>query len=82
MEALRRMNRNMEIRDKAARMTAAAATNMGESNIAAEALKEAFCSKPTAANYFRVLTCNGPECGRDDLKSLRELAERLQQEQD
>lgn len=82
MEALRRMNRNMEIRDKAARMTAAAATNMGESNIAAEALKEAFCSKPTAANYFRVLTCGGPECGRDDLKSLRELAERLQQEQD
>lgn len=82
MEALRRMNRNMEIRDKAARMTAAAATNTGESNIAAEALKEAFCSKPTAANYFRVLTCGGPECGRDDLKSLRELAEQLQQEQD
>ena len=81
MEALRRMNRNMEIRDKAARMTAAAATNMGES-ILLRSIERGVLSKPTAANYFRVLTCNGPECGRDDLKSLRELAERLQQEQD
>ena len=51
-EALRRMKRNMEIRDSA-RMTAAAAAHTGDSKTAAEAIKEAFCSKPTAANYFR-----------------------------
>lgn len=80
MEALRRMKRNMKIRDKAARMTAAAATHTGDSKTAAEALKEAFCSKPTAANYFRILTC-GDGCGRDDMKSVLELAERVQREQ-
>ena len=79
-EALRRMKRNMEIRDKAARMTAAAATHTGDSKTAAEALKEAFCSKPTAANYFRILTC-GDGCGREDMKSVLKLAERVQQEQ-
>ena len=80
MEALRRMNRNMEIRDMAARMTATAATHTGDSKTAVEALKEAFCSKPTAANYFRILTC-GDGCGRDDMKSVLELAEQMQQEQ-
>ena len=80
MESLRRMERNMEIRDKAARMTAAAATHTGDRKTAAEVLKEAFCSKPTAANYFRILTC-GDGCGRDEMKSVLELAERLQQEQ-
>lgn len=80
MEALRRMNRNMEIRDMAARMTATAATHTGDSKTAVEALKEAFCSKPTAANYFRILTCRDG-CGRDDMKSVLELAEQMQQEQ-
>ena len=80
MEALRRMNRNMEICDMAARMTAAAATHTGDSKTAVEALKEALCSKPTAANYFRILTC-GDGCGRDDMKSVLELAEQMQQEQ-
>ena len=80
MEALRRMNRNMEIRDMAARMTATAATHTEDSKTAVEALKEAFCSKPTAANYFRILTC-GDGCGRDDMKSVLELAEQMQQEQ-
>lgn len=81
MEALRRMDRNMEIRDKAARMTAAGATHTGDSKTAAEALKEAFCSKSTAENYFRVLTCGAAGCGRDDMKRVLELTERLQQEQ-
>ena len=80
MEALRRMDRNMEIRDMTARMTATAATHTGDSKTAVEALKEAFCSKPTAANYFRILTC-GDGCGRDDMKSVLELAEQMQQEQ-
>ena len=80
MEALRRMNRNMEIRDMAARMTATAATHTGDSKTAVEALKEALCSKPTAANYFRILTF-GDGCGRNDMKSVLELAEQMQQEQ-
>ena len=81
MEALRLMKRNMEIRDKAARMTAAAAARTGDDKTAADALKEAFCSKPTAANYFRVLTCGSTGCGMDDRKSILKSAERLQREE-
>ena len=81
VEALRRMNHNIEIREKAARMTAAAAARVGDSKTTVETLKEAFCSKPTAANYFRVLTCGGAECGRDDVKSVLELEERVRREE-
>ena len=75
------MNHNIEIREKAARMTAAAAARVGDSKTTVETLKEAFCSKPTAANYFRVLTCGGAECGRDDVKSVLELEERVRREE-
>lgn len=62
-------------------MTAAAAMYTGDGRNAAEALKEAFCSKPTAANYFRVLTCSADGCRRDDMKSALKLADRMQREQ-
>ena len=81
MEALRRMDRRIEIRERAARITASAAMRMDDGESAVAALKEAFCSKPTAANYLRILTCGDSGCGGDDRKSVQELAERLQRAQ-
>lgn len=57
MEALHLMNRNMTIRDRTARLAAAGAAHIGDYAGEREALTEAFYSKATAANYFRVLTC-------------------------
>lgn len=91
MEALGLMDRRMEIRDKAARMAASGAMHMGDHVSAREALKEAFYSKATAANYFRIITCESQEDESDCLtqgqsgsavgtREILEQTEQLQKE--
>lgn len=81
-EALRLMGRGMEIREQAARLAAAGAVRSGKVTAERKILKEAFYSKPTAANYLRVITCGGMKTEVEtDISSNQEmvrLAERLQ----
>ena len=83
MEALRRMDRSMEIRERAARLAAAGAIHKGDEASAREAMTEAFYSKATAANYLRILTCQGQvlrdpadAAERDILRDAVDAAER------
>lgn len=88
MEALRRMERNMEIREKAARMTARGAFHVKDGNTCGYALTEAFYSKTTGANYLRIITCGSLEAGREednpgfeaDRTDILETAEQIQRE--
>ena len=80
MEALSRMKRKIEMRDRAARLAAAGAARCRDAAKEMEALCEAFCSKPTAANYFRVITSPGAGKETENEKTARMLqtAEELQ----
>ena len=80
MEALRRMDRKMEIRDRAARLAAAGAVRCKDAEGELEALCEAFCSKPTAANYFRVITSPGAgkKIENEKTAGMLQTAEELQ----
>lgn len=55
--ALQMMNREMEIRGNAARLTAAGARGMENSKEEAYAYFEAFYSESSAANYLRLIIC-------------------------
>ena len=57
MEALRLMKRTAMFRERAARLAAAGAVRIRAVKTEKRALAEAFWSKPTAANYFRLITC-------------------------
>ncbi len=80
MEALRRMERKMEIRDKAARLAAVGAARCQDAGGELKALREAFCSKPTAANYFRVITSLEvrKEIENEKNAGMLQMAEKLQ----
>lgn len=66
LKALKLMDRKMEIRDQAARMTARGAFHMQDNAACGHVLTEAFYSKMTAANYLRVITCGSLEAGKDE----------------
>lgn len=58
-DALDRMERNMKIRERVARLTAAGARALKNTEGIREACKEAFYSAPSSANYLRMIACEG-----------------------
>ena len=88
LKALELMDRKMEIRDRAARMTARGAFYMQDGAACGRALTEAFYSKMTAANYLRVITCGSLEAGKaeegsgfvPDRENVLETAEKIYKE--
>lgn len=88
LKALKLMDRKMEIRDQAARMTARGASHMQDNAACGHALTEAFYSKMAAANYLRVITCGSLEAGIGeegsgfvpDRENILETAEKIYKE--